>query len=330
MCYLQSVSRTAISAVCAILLLSAPALAADRALELKALEVYSIKDGTDAQAREFDSMLADELGLYALIRIAGLEERRQENLDLYLVLFDKDDDERKHPLLKQKRSERFGNGEFVLEFTDFMNADDWFGDYDFVAVLEASLKGAKTVRMERRFRIEGPHMPGVGFEEIRVFSYERGPDYEDLGPGEEFVIDVTISVEENDSELDPRLRLFAIMEDDLWYIDPEELRIVPAPNWSEAWLRGGAGEWRVLARGRMPSYFEHPFDYEHDYRIYAFVSFGDNPGREMDFVRLTLTDPDNGELRESSDITQRLIQMGNAGQWSIRQTKRIEEEEWEK
>jgi hypothetical protein len=327
MCYLQSVSRIAISAAIACLLFSAAAQAEDRALELKELEVYSIKDGTDSQDRSFDSMLADELGLYALIRIAGLEDRRQENLDLYLVLFDEDDDERNHPLLKQKRTERFGNGEFVLEFPDFMNADDWFGDYDFVAVLEASMKGAKTVRMEREFRIEGPRMPGVSFENLAVFSYERGPDYDELTPGEEFVIDVTVRVEENDSGLDPRLRLFAVMEDDLWYIDPEEADLVPSPNWSEAWLRGGAGEWRVLARGRMPSYFEHPFDYRHDYRVYAFVSFGDNPGREMDFIRLTLYDPDNGELRESADITQRLILLGNAGQWSISQTKKFEKDE---
>ena len=326
MCYLHCVPRIAFCFLFSLLLLVRPAAAADRALELKELEAYPLAHGVDAHQRSFEAEIADELGLYALIRITGLEERREENLDLYLVLFDGEDDEHRRPLLKQKRSERYGNGEFVLEFTDFIDADSWLGDHEFTAILEASLNGAKTVRMERDFSVSGPSMPNVSFENFAVFSYEDGPDYDQLTPGEEFVIDITVRVEENDTGLDPRLRLYAVMEDDLWFIDPEEIHITPAPNWSEAWLRGGAGEWRVLARGRMPLHFEHPYDYYHDYRIYAYVGFGENQQREMDYLRMTLTDSDNGELRESDDISDRMILVGNAGQWNIRQTEQIEEE----
>ncbi len=324
MCYLQSVLRISILclSVLVVLLLPASAGAQDRSLEISELAAYSLQDGPETRSDSFDYLLADELGLYAGIVVSGLEDDRREKLDLFLVVFGEDDQDRKHPLLKQKRSESFGNGEFAIEFTDFMDADAWFGDSEFTVVLEASLRGAQSVRREYELSIEGPRMPDVSFDEVSVYSWERGPGYDDLQPGEEFVIDITITVEDNETGLDPRLRLFATMEDDLWYIDPEDAFMPPAPNWSEAWLRGESGQWQVWARGRMPSYFERPFDYYHDYRVYAFVGFGENPQRHSHYIGMTLIDPDNGELRESANILERLVDLTAAGHWNIRHTKR--------
>src|SRR5690606_23254909 len=119
------------------------------------------------------------------------------------------------------------------------------GDCDFVAELEVSMKGARSTRQEFEFSIDGPRMPTVRFDEIRIFSWERGPNFPDLEPGEEFVIDITVSVEDNETGLDPRLRLLAVMEDEMWTMDPEDPYMSSGPHWSEAWLRGVSGQWQV-------------------------------------------------------------------------------------
>lgn len=322
MCYLPRVNRFIPLLLASLVLLAArPALAQDRALVIRELSVFDLALGADSAARSFDYEEANELGLYALLDIRGLDGRRNEKVDMFMVVYRAEDEERKHPLLKQKRTESLGNGEFVVEFREFMDADSWFDDCDFTAVLEASLKGAKTVSLEQDFTIEGPRMPSVGFDDFQVYSWEEGPGYDRLEAGDEFVIDLVVTVDGNETGLEPRLRLLAVMEDDLWFMDPEDEYLPSGPNWNEAWLRGGGSEWRVYARGRLPIYYEHPFDYYHDWRIYAFVSFGENPQRESDYIMLTLTDPDAGELRETDNVVERLPQLVSGAHWTIRQTK---------
>ncbi|MCB1216652.1 hypothetical protein KDL44_04630 [bacterium] len=314
-------SRIAILMPLLLICLLAPARAQDRSLHISELSVYSLKDGPASVANRFSHEEADLLGLSMLFEISGLDDGRREKLELFLVAYSAEDDERKHPLIKQKRTESFGNGQYVLEFTDFMDADAWLGDSRFTAVLEASLKGARTVSMEQSFTIEGPPLPTVRFEEFSAYSWERGPGYEELEPGEEFVIDLTLAVDDNETGLDPRLRLLVIMEEEMWYLDPEDPGMPSGNNWSEAWLRGGGSEWRVYARARLPLFFDKAYDYYHDFRVYAFVGFGENPQRETDYIRMTLTDPDNGELRESQDLTERQAQVAAGSHWAIRQTK---------
>lgn len=323
MCYLQSVPRISSLPLALLLpaLLAFPVHAADRSLSIVAMEPYRLEIGPQSEARSFDYLVADELGLQAVVDISGLEEGRQEELGLFLAVFREEDEDRRRPVVKTKRSERCGPGRHSFSFDEFMDADAWFGNCSFVAVLEASLPGAGSVELTRYFTIEGPPFPEVSFDEIDFYSWEDGPNYPDLEPWEEFVVDLTLSVSGNETGLDPRLRLLAVMEDDLWFLDPEDPDISPGPNWSEAWLHGGQGQWRVWARGRMPRYFDRAYDYYHDFRIYAFVSFGENSQRVLKQVSGTLTDPDNGELRVTDNIMERLVEISAAGHWNISQLK---------
>lgn len=329
MCYLQSVPRISslpAALLLLLLLLTGMSRAAERSLSIVAMEPYRLEIGPQSEARNFDYLVADELGLQAVVEITGLEDGRQEDLDLFLAVFRDEDEDRRRPLLKSKRAERCGNGRHSFSFEEFLDADGWFGNCSFVAILEASMPGAGTVKLERWFTIEGPPLPEVSFDEIDFYSWEDGPNFPDLEPDEEFVIDLTVSVSGNETGLDPRLRLLAVMEDDLWFFDPEDPDISPGPNWSEAWLRGEEGQWRVWARGKMPRYFDRAYDYYHDFRIYAFVSFGDNDQRVLKQVSGTLTDPDNGELRVTDNVLERLVEISAAGHWNISRLRGPEED----
>lgn len=314
--YQQSFALGAAVFVCAVLMLSQPAaaLAADRTLEVTGFYVYPDGETQQNSVAAFGWPDNKSLSVMVQVKLAGFSGK--EKLDLFLVLFDDED----RIVKKNKGRHSLPAGAHDIAFTDFLDVGARFGAQDYRLELEAALKGAAPVRESLSFSLTGPDAPQADIVELNMFNPKWGPGGKLYAPGEQFQFEATVEIEHNDSSVTPRVVVYGAMEEDSFDIDPEYESQLYTNQWDAVALPARDGEFRIVARGRLPYFFANPWDNRHAFRVYAIVDFG--PGaRTLDYERAELSDPDPGERRRTDDITARLIELDRGYLWEVRRLR---------
>jgi hypothetical protein len=254
--------------------------------------------------------------LNALVRVDVGGYSGEQKVDLFLVVFDEND----QIVSKHKGKHFLAAGTHDLLFTDFISTASVFGEHNFMAKVEASLKGCEPVQREHSYSITGPDPPDVEILDISVFSPLRGRADQQFFPGDEFRVEAEVEVSNNASDVAPKLILYGMLEEDSYTVDPTYEYQPYELQWDSLTADGQNGVWRIAANGHLPLYFAQPYDFRHPFRIYMIVDFG-GQARTIDYERAELLDYDSGEQRKSDEVTDRLIELDRSYSWEVRQMR---------
>jgi len=258
-----------------------------------------------------------ELNALVRVELGGFDG--EERLDMFLAIQDADDPD--GPVIgKSKLKFYLPAGEHDCVFPEIINTGDYFGDRSYKLTVEASLKGVQPVYDEFYFDVTGPDPPEVDILDINIYNPATGADTGYFSPGDEFAVEAVIEIEDNDSDIQPTIVLFAMMEEDAHLIDPELSYQPDTRHWASRPLGDTEGVFEIRANGHLPYFFYDAYAFSHDFRVYAIVDFG--PGAvTSDYARSELWDYGAGEQRYSDDIIDRLIELDRGHLWSVRRMR---------
>jgi len=258
-----------------------------------------------------------EMDAVVRVRLAGI--KREEKVTVFLVLFDEDDEVFK----KEKQKVWLPEGEHDIVFPDLISTGSVLGDRDFRAEIEVSMPGSLVLRDELDFSITGPDPPDVSILEMELYNPEENRGYSQFSPGDEFVLNALIEIQDNETEIEPSIVLYAAMEADVFELNPE-LDYQPYDEpWESRQFQVDEGTYRLTAGGHLPYFFTDPYRGDHEFRIWLIVDFG--PGAETeDYLLEELQDYSAGEHRASDDMHDKLIEIAPGYTWELR---RVSDEE---
>jgi len=293
------------------------AQAQDRSLEIT--EFYVYPDNTASFNKLDGYRWPDVQELNALVRVMLGGFSGEERLDLFLAI--QDADEPDGPVIgKSKLKFYLPAGEHDCVFPEIINTGDYFGERSYKLTVEAALKGVKPLYDEFYFSVTGPDPPAVDILDVDIFNPEVGANTGYYSPGDEFAVEALIEIEDNDSDIQPTIIFFAMMEEDAHLIDPELSYQPYDRHWASRPLGDTEGVFEIRAYGHLPYFFYDSYAFSHDFRVYAIVDFG--PGAvTSDYARSELWDYNAGEQRYSEELIDRLIELDRGHLWSVRRMR---------
>lgn len=247
---------------------------------------------------------------------------RSAKVELFLVIFDaeRDDEDHERVFAKTKGKYNLKAGPQRIVFDRVLDVKSVFGERHFTAKVEAALKGAATAREETEISIYGPDPPDVDILDLELYSSAGGRGDERFAPGAAFTFEATIEIGANESKVAPQVLIYAAMEEDSYLIDPE-LEYQPySEHWDVTVTPQYDGEFRLRARGSLPSYFAEPYEVHHPFRVYLYVNFGSGY-KTSDYARGEVYDPRPGDNRSNDDLAARTILLSRGYTWDIKRIR---------
>jgi hypothetical protein len=269
--------------------------------------------GSSGPGDSFDWRDDGPLSLEGTVVVASIE--KPAKAELLLVLFD----EQGAVAVKQKSSQTLGPGRHKLSIPAVLDCAAVFGRRSYRAVLKVEVKGAGSAEREALFTVSGPPPPTVTFHQLEIFDPQqgRGSGARTFAPGETFAVDAIVEIGGNSGAVDPELRIFAAMLEDIRDVDPAAEHQPWIEHWDVRRLGAGSGSFRIYATGRLPVYFYDAYQQDHRFSVELRLSFG--PGAvSRQSVEGRIIDFQNGDNRRNDDLRMRTIELARAYTWDVR------------
>jgi len=297
-----------------LVLLAGVSSAADRQAAILDFSVYPDQSPSFNKLAGFTWPEVEELNALVRIDLAGFIG--EQKVDLFMVVRDDDDE----VISKHRGKHWLPAGEHDLLFPEFIRTDSVFGERTLYLEVELALRGAAPVYDELAFDITGPGEPEVDIWDIEIYNPEQKRKNHSFAPGEAFVVEAVIEIENNESTVQPELVLFAMMEEDGYLVDPDLSYQPYKVHWDMREVDFTEGVYEVRAAGVLPMFFAEPYNFSHDWRVYVIVDFG--PGAvTSDYRRAELRDFQTGSHRESDELADRLIEIERSYRWETRRLR---------
>jgi hypothetical protein len=290
---------------------AAPARAADATLELLDFYAFPENAGQMNKLEGYAWPAVQRLSALVRVRTAGYEGER--DVEVFFVVRD----ERQTVVDKIKQKHPLPAGTHDLVVPDFIRTEEYFGRHTVELELELTMDGAGIRRGYSSVDFSGPDPPPVEIHRIRVYNPEGGYRDTYFEPGDTFMVEATIEIGPNPSGLHPEVTIYAVMDEDAWESSPDGEYETYYKQWDSAESDYATGQFRLRATGWLPHFFAEPWDYYHPFKIYLIVSFG--PGAEYgDYAQAELFDAVGGDVRQTDDLEQRLIEIAPGYNWEFR------------
>lgn len=290
------------------------AQAADRSIEISDFYVYPDDNHNFNKLGGYTWPDVTELNALVEVKLAGF--RSEQKLDVFLVVYDEDE----QVLFKKKAKHYLPVGEHDIVFARFIDTAEFFGKRSFEMEVEVSMKGVKPQKAHTGFSLEGPDEPDVDILELELYPLEGGRFDTRFRPGGGFVFEAQIEIEDNESEVVPTITVYCTMEEDSFMIGPDFEYQEYYEQWDSRGGFSGNGLFRLKASGFLPYFFEETWQYEHPFRVYLTVDYGFGV-ETQDYARATIYDLDSGDHRYAEDVADRLIRLDRANGWIIRRIR---------
>ncbi|MCC7477160.1 hypothetical protein IT575_01770 [bacterium] len=315
-----------LAVLAAILLLGClpvPAAAAESSRSLEILDFYLYPDDrTEKRKTEFG--YPDVREISAVVQVKAEGYKAEENLTVFLVIFDEDD----KTVQKHKVRFKLPAGTHDLVLNDIMATSDSLAERRLSCKVEVTLKGSLPAKDELDFSVSGPELPRVEIRDMLLYNPALGRNSSTFDPGDSFILELEVEISDNPARMAPTLVLYAVSEEDAYDTDPHETYQPFNENWDRLKLSsakdgGVEGLYRLTAEGRMPRFYAQPYDSAHEIRIYAIVDWGlPEPGRfsgqeTEDYASGEVFDYYPGESRASQDLRDRLVELRRAYTWQL-------------
>lgn len=234
---------------------------------------------------------------------------------------------------KKKLKQKLLAGTFEFDVPEMLDLKTLFGKHKVKLYAELSLPGAREVKKEVFFRIEGRELPQVEVLAFRIYP-GFSPYAEEAGfaPGGGFVGELAFQVSQPGEKKDMervRIRLLGLIDDeDGFSIDPEERYQDYDTYWDEMTGPRHPGTYLLTFHGYFPRYFYESGVFRHPFTFHAYFYALDEMVYHATFHDY-LMDRDPGEWRETDEEVLRTVQLERARRWRLRsipRDSRIEEE----
>ncbi len=289
-------------------------MAADRSIEIINFSVYPDDIHNFNKLGGYTWPDVTELNALIEVNLAGF--RGEQKLDVFLVVYDEDE----RVIHKDKAKHYLPTGEHDIVFARFINTQEFFGEQSFEMEVEVSMKGTKPVRAQTGFSLEGPDAPDVDIFEMEIYKMDGDRFNTRFRPGEGFIFEAQIEIEDNESEVEPNITVYCAMEEDSFIIGPEFEYQEYYEQWDTREFESGNGLYRIKAAGFLPYFFAESWQYNHPFRIYLTVDYGYGV-ETTDYARAAIYDNNAGDHRYSEDTEDRLVRLDRANGWVIKRIR---------
>lgn len=287
------------------------ALAQEPAIRI--LETYTFDPTEGKQHPRTEFNWPRQVRLSALVRFATEGYERRKTVELFLVLTDRNGDVmHKHT---RELTLHAGEHEYVLPYV--ANIGELYRTERFSLEVEAKLAGANRDTDQVEAVVNGPKMPEVMIQDLRLLDPTTYEVLTAMAPGQQFLVQGTVTVRGNTTPRLPTLVVWGLMTKDELVADHWNDMPYADCYWDQAQLDDPNGRWQFSLAGQMPDRFIQNVVESQPFELTFTVAFiADAAVAEQ--LSGTVLASGSGEL-VSKSLDERLITLERNWHWEVAQ-----------
>ncbi|GEM_PF-2557784 len=306
-------SRWMILIVATVLLLASVSAALAQEPAIRILETFTFDPTEGKQHPRTEFNWPQQVRLSALVRFVTEGYERRKTVELFLVLSDRNGDiVHKH---SRELTLNAGEHEYLLPYV--ANIGELYGADRFTFDVEAKLVGANREADQVEAVINGPAMPEVVIQDLRLVDPATHDVLTALAPGQQFLAQGLVKVRGNTTPRLPMLVVWGLMSKDELVVERWDDMPYSDCYWDQAQLDEPNGWWEFSLVGRMPERFIQSIVESQPFELVFTVAFvADAAVAEQ--LNGTVLASGSGDL-VSKSLDERLITLERNWHWEVAQ-----------
>ena len=287
------------------------ALAQEPAIRI--LETYTFDPTEGKQQPRTEFNWPRQVRLSALVRFSTEGYERRKTVELFLVLTDRNGD----VVHKHSRELTLHTGEHEYVMPYIANIGELYRTERFSLEVEAKLVGANRVTDQVEAVVNGPAMPEVIIQDLRLVDPASHEVLTAMAPGQQFMAQGMVTVRGNTTPRLPTLAVWGLMSKDELIVERWDDMPYSDCYWDQVQLAEPNGRWQFSLAGQMPDRFIQNIVESQPYELTFTVAFIADAAVAAKLSGTVLASG-SGEL-VSKSLDERLITLERNWHWEVAQ-----------